>query len=436
MRLSEMRTEVTPQKINKVMESRFGFSIDYDNLTYAKAERLRNAISENIVAIKKSFGAHTAEKNSKYMELMLVKEGLDKWLGSEQGLFESEMGRSEAVLAAKDIVDSVQDMLEKISKIQNEQVPALIDTIRDQIGSEQAEQFKGSISPMLVELYSALSTAREGSDTAVRQLAGEDVGQSMDMNMGGGDADLGGASDFDDEDMFGAEPAAAGGAVGDLDQPELGRERRDMSESQRRKMDEMFAFDTKGKDRGPRDTGSDELARRAKLGKNPITRHAPDYKTKDKYGDGYKIGGPKGKLPEGDMEEGSVDEAAVRIMAKPEGSQVTRGTAAYVPKNSIAGKTPQGQAHRDATAAMAKAARAAGGKLAIDKTTDTTGTTGPSTRDALAKGVTPYRSSTEEGNDFTGSRLASIKAGKPTFSVGGKTYRVTGDTSDETRTRK
>jgi hypothetical protein len=182
------------------------------------------------MAIKKSFGSHTAEKNAKYMELMLVKEGLDKWLGSEQGLFESEMGRSEAVLAAKDIVDSVQDMLEKISKIQNEQVPALIDTIRDQIGSEQAEQFKGAISPMLVELYSALSTAREGSDTAVRQLAGEDVGQSMDMNMGGRDAGLGGDSDFDDEDMFGAEPAAAGGAVGDLDEPELGRERRGMSE--------------------------------------------------------------------------------------------------------------------------------------------------------------------------------------------------------------
>ena len=37
----------------------------------------------------------------------------------------------------------------------------------------------------------------------------------------------------------------------------------------------------------------------------------------------------------------------------------------------------------------------------------------------------------DEGNDFTGARLAAIKAGKPTFSVGGKTYKVTGDTSDE-----
>lgn len=233
MRLSEMRTEVTPQKINKITESRFGFTVDYDNLTYAKAQRLTKALGENIQQIKKSFGSHTAEKNAKYMELMLVKEGLDKWLGSEQGLFESELGRSEAVLAAKDIVDSVQDMLEKISKIQNEQVPALIDTIRDQIGSEQAETFKSGISPMLADLYQALSSAREASDTSVRQLSGEQVAAPMDMGMGA-DAGLGGdmppmgdESDLDSDlgaapetDGFDATDAAVGG------EEELGRERR------------------------------------------------------------------------------------------------------------------------------------------------------------------------------------------------------------------
>lgn len=229
MRLSEMRTEVTPQTINKVMESRFGFQIDYNNLTYAKAQRLSKALGENITSIKKSFGSHTAEKNPKYMELMLVKEGLDKWMGSEQGLFESEMGRSEAVLAAKDIVDSVQDMLEKISKIQNEQVPALIDTIRDQIGSEQAEEFKTSISPTLTELYTSLSAARETVDTSVRILSGEQV-SNQSMDLGGMDSDLSaeptpelGASDLDSDEMgdgFDATSSAVGG------EEELGRERR------------------------------------------------------------------------------------------------------------------------------------------------------------------------------------------------------------------
>jgi hypothetical protein len=37
----------------------------------------------------------------------------------------------------------------------------------------------------------------------------------------------------------------------------------------------------------------------------------------------------------------------------------------------------------------------------------------------------------EEGNKFTDERLAAIKAGKEHFTVGGKTYAVTGDTSDE-----
>jgi plasmid stabilization system protein ParE len=241
MRLSEMRTEVTPQKINKIVESRFGFTIDYDNLTYAKAKRLAQALGENITQIKRSFGAHTAEKNSKYMELMLVKEGLDKWLSSEQGLFESEMGRSEAVLAAKDITDSIQDMLEKVSKMQNEQVPALVDTIRDQIGMEQAEAFKNAIRPVLDSLYQTMTSGRESADTASRALAGEQIGAG-DMSMGlggddlGADANLGGAdlsaapgadlgaapeSDLDqDTDGFDATDAAAGGSA------DLGRTRR------------------------------------------------------------------------------------------------------------------------------------------------------------------------------------------------------------------
>ena len=36
-----------------------------------------------------------------------------------------------------------------------------------------------------------------------------------------------------------------------------------------------------------------------------------------------------------------------------------------------------------------------------------------------------------EGNEFTAARLAAIKAGKNSFTVDGKTYKVTGDTSDE-----
>jgi hypothetical protein len=70
-------------------------------------------------------------------------------------------------------------------------------------------------------------------------------------------------------------------------------------------LDEYFQFELpKGKDRGPRDHGTDELARREKtMGKGGLAKDARDYKEKDKYGDAYKIKGPKGKLPEDSVEE-------------------------------------------------------------------------------------------------------------------------------------
>ena len=70
MNLKEL-TPKTTKRLNKVMESRFGFAIDYDKLTYAKAQRLSYALSENLNAIRKSYGAHTAEKNPKYMEMLM-----------------------------------------------------------------------------------------------------------------------------------------------------------------------------------------------------------------------------------------------------------------------------------------------------------------------------------------------------------------------------
>jgi hypothetical protein len=72
-----------------------------------------------------------------------------------------------------------------------------------------------------------------------------------------------------------------------------------------KEVDEFFYYDfPEKKDRGPRDHGHDELARREKtMGKGGLAKDARDYKEKDKYGDAYKIKGPKGKLPEDSVDE-------------------------------------------------------------------------------------------------------------------------------------
>lgn len=227
MKLTEIGGQARTKKLNRVMESRFGFAIDYASLTTKKAQRLTRAIGESLAAIRGSHGVHTAEKNPMYMEMLLVKESLDSWLAGKnaQVVTESETAKSEAILAARDIVDSMQDMMERVGKMQNEQMPALLDAIRDQIGMEQADTFKSSVTPMLDTLAQSLQQSREGADQAARALAGEQVAPT-DMGMPG--ADLGGGlpppeSDIDFEepaDDFAATDAAAGG------DEEIGRERR------------------------------------------------------------------------------------------------------------------------------------------------------------------------------------------------------------------
>ena len=230
MNISDFSPVANSQRMNTLMKSRFGFSLDYNKLTYAKAQHLEHMIGENIKRIRHSYGVHTAERNPKYMELLMVRESLNRWMRENQNLMESEMGKSEAILAAKDMVDSIQDMVEKVSKMQVEQLPALIDTIRDQIGMAEADQFKSAMGDLLQNISQSLSQARETADSSARGLAGEDIGGGMGglgAPMGapapGPAPELGEPSDLDADtelDSFGATDAAAGG-----NEP-VGREKR------------------------------------------------------------------------------------------------------------------------------------------------------------------------------------------------------------------
>ena len=229
MKLAEMSTKST-RKINKLMESRFGFAINFSNLTVEKAERLSETITANLDKIRHSVDLHTAERNPRYMELLTVQEGLGRWLSeNRRQINEGEVGSAEVLLAAKNMVDSVQDAIEKVGKMQNEQLPELLDSIRDQIGSEQAEGFKNAVGATLDTLMQNLQQAREGVDSGVRILTGEQVDNPMELPGDQAGADLSGGElppppgsdlDADETDGFAATDAAVGGAE------ELGREQR------------------------------------------------------------------------------------------------------------------------------------------------------------------------------------------------------------------
>jgi hypothetical protein len=187
MKISEMALSANSKKINKVVESRYGSSINYNALTVKTAQRLVKTLDEGITGVRKSHAIHRAEKNPRYMELVIVREGLVNWLKenppvvAKKVVAESETAKSEAILATRDIVDTIQDMMEKVGRIQNEQMPALLDTLRDQIGTEQADSFRSAVDPVLNGLEEQLRTGRESIDNAARTLAGEEIAAPMGM---------------------------------------------------------------------------------------------------------------------------------------------------------------------------------------------------------------------------------------------------------------
>lgn len=160
-------------------------------------------------------------------------------------LKESEVQQAQVVLAAQDMVDKMQSMLEDCSEMQFKELPALVDSIKNQVGIDQATQFNTDATAALTGLMQNLQGAKQQLDAALGVVTGQtpatgaipgaggldaaSAGMAPAPGVGddaGLDADLGAATDA--MDAAGADLAAAD--VGDEAPPApkaaLGRARR------------------------------------------------------------------------------------------------------------------------------------------------------------------------------------------------------------------
>ncbi len=86
---------------------------------------------------------------------------------------ESELQQAQVVLAAQDMIDRVQGMMEDISEMQFKDLPALTDSIKNDMGVEQAQQFQADSSAALTQLLTAIQTAKTQLETAQGVLTGQ-----------------------------------------------------------------------------------------------------------------------------------------------------------------------------------------------------------------------------------------------------------------------
>ena len=169
-------------------------------------------------------------------------------------LLETEVSQAEVMMAAKGFAQELQEMVEKIGRLQNEDLPPVTDQMRETYGMESASAFQTQIYGALQMIMDSLYTAKTQVDDAVGNMAstGQVSAQTdMDKDLGMDDMD-GMDSEMPPEDMGGEEDLDNIGAELDAEpedefgaEEDLGREMK--TESLQRRVTEMKKLVAKAK---------------------------------------------------------------------------------------------------------------------------------------------------------------------------------------------
>ena len=280
MKLQELATPKKTRLITKTFESYFGSRISVERLNAGQTRQMLRKVQGLLGEHKGSMARHTSERNPTYLKLMMMEQALATRLkemdvpvpgaqptaGAAQPaaqvkdpklaaalkksaagqtlnpdeqklvagaalmkaesrlrnayrmLKESEVQQAQVVLAAQDMVDSVQGMLEDVSEMQFKELPALVDSIRNQVGTAQADQFNTDANTALQTMIQSLQGAKTQLEQALAVVTGQAQGGGIPA-MPGVDGELPppGAGDELGGDIGGEMPPPEGDVDVDID---------------------------------------------------------------------------------------------------------------------------------------------------------------------------------------------------------------------------
>lgn len=137
-------------------------------------------------------------------------------------LLEGDAAEAEITMAARGIVDELQDVVEKLGKIQNDQLGPLADEMAYTHGPEQSEAFKSSVDSAISILLDSARSTKDAVNNAALVLSGEAPAGDMEPAT----AEVGGDMQDDMEDDIAADLGGDEASAGEVDEP-LGRSKRD-----------------------------------------------------------------------------------------------------------------------------------------------------------------------------------------------------------------
>lgn len=161
------------QQLQRSMNSPLAMSEERMDEKYMGFEKVKQAVAKN-PKVKDPGAVAAAIGRKKYGKAKFQKAAAaGKKLGEGRRLREgSELQTAQVVLASQDMIDRIQGMMEDISEMQFKDLPALTDSIKNDMGVEQASQFQSQASAALTNLLAAVQAGKTELEGAQGVLTG------------------------------------------------------------------------------------------------------------------------------------------------------------------------------------------------------------------------------------------------------------------------
>jgi hypothetical protein len=193
------------ENATKALKEHYNVPFNVRKMSYAQARDMLTRVRGLMSETKKSTDFYESQQNSSYLKLVFMEQALSKHfaeisLRKPRIVVENEeVEKSQVVLAAQDLVDQVQKMVEEVSDMLVKELPALTDSVQSEIGVNESETFNQQVSEALTSLQAALTQSQATLKTALNGITGQggaeafDAGGDMGGDMAGGEmgADIG-----------------------------------------------------------------------------------------------------------------------------------------------------------------------------------------------------------------------------------------------------
>lgn len=163
----------------KALEEQYKMNMDFSNLSLVETTRMLKKVRTLAMETKKTAESYDNFTNPSYMKLVFLEEALVNHFNQLSHkrprivVENEEVEKSQVVLAAQDMVDTVQKMIENVSDMLVKELPALTDSIQSEIGNNESQSFNEQVSGALKSLQETLTQSQNTLKSALGTITGE-----------------------------------------------------------------------------------------------------------------------------------------------------------------------------------------------------------------------------------------------------------------------